>query len=116
MIRFIKTKLGDLKKIYECERASFIKHVPSLGEKVLFPTSFERQNAVRLFDEMNISALNLNADASEGIGTFLQLINKWWNFVNVKFPSKGLQTRNDYANPVFSPLIITRIYHIFRNL
>ena len=47
-------KLGDLKKIYECVKASFIKHAPSLSEKVLFPTSFERQNvdyAVRLFDE-----------------------------------------------------------------
>ena len=35
-------------------------------------------------------------------GAFLQLINKCWNIVNVKFPSKGLQTRNDCANPAFS--------------
>ena len=53
-------------------------------------------------DENNISALNLNADASEGSGAFLQLINKWWNIVNVIFPSKGLKTHNDCANPVFS--------------
>ena len=33
-------------------------------------------------DENNISALNLNADASEGTDAFLQLINKWWNIVN----------------------------------
>ena len=94
MIRFIMQKLCDLWKFYECEKASFIKHAPSLSEKVLFPTNFEPQNvdyAVRLIDEKNISALNMNADASEGTGAFLQLINKWWNIVNVKFPSKGLQ-------------------------
>ena len=56
-------------------------------------------NAVRLLDK-NISELNLNADASEGTGAFLQLINEWWNIVNVKFPSKGLQLRNDCANLV----------------
>ena len=27
-------KLGDLLKIYECEEASYIKHAPSLSEKV----------------------------------------------------------------------------------
>ena len=100
-------KLGDLKKIYECEKALSSSKLHHSVRKSFFQHPLNdrmstMQYAVRLFDEKNISALNLNADASEGTGAFLQLINKWWNIVTVKFPSKGLQTRNDCANPVFS--------------
>ncbi|GBN85828.1 hypothetical protein AVEN_167218-1 [Araneus ventricosus] len=88
-------KLQDLKDIYETEKSNLIKNAPKLSQKVLYPTSFEKQNvllALNIFHESNSAALAHEAGekGKDIMGTkeFIDQFLKWWNIVNVKNSEK----------------------------
>ena len=91
-------------KLYLNERSNIIKTAPKLSQKVLFPSSFERQNVkyvLALFNEFTIAGLK-SQSASNFNGTieFLQCILKWWNIVNVKTLFKGQAKRLSEATAI----------------
>ncbi|GBN13021.1 hypothetical protein AVEN_228101-1 [Araneus ventricosus] len=53
-------KLQDVKDIYKTKKSNLIKNAPKLSKKVLYRTSFEKQNvllALNIFHESNSVAL-----------------------------------------------------------
>lgn len=90
--------------MYSSEKTDIVKIAPLLSEKVLYPTSFERQNvslAVKLFNEKNVAALKTLQDTNvNGTLQFLELISNWWTCVNVKHPLKGKHLRDKLADPI----------------
>lgn len=89
-------KVKHLEIIHEHEKLNIVKHATSLNNKVLYPTSLERQNvylACQFFDGKTIESLNYYKDLLDvdyiGTKEFLQIINNWWTIVNVQHPDKG---------------------------
>ncbi|GBM88223.1 hypothetical protein AVEN_206343-1 [Araneus ventricosus] len=102
-------KLQDLKDIYETEKSNLIKNAPKLSQKVLYPTSFEKQNvllALNKFHESNSAAFTHEAGekGKDTMGTkeFIDQFLKWWNIVNVKNSEKGKRLKNPFCNPIRS--------------
>ncbi|GBM96249.1 hypothetical protein AVEN_126711-1, partial [Araneus ventricosus] len=102
-------KLQDLKDIYETEKSNLIKNAPKLSQKVLYPTSFEKQNvllALNIFHESNSAALAHEAGekGKDTMGTkeFIDQFLKWWNIVNVKNSEKGKRLKNPFCDPIRS--------------
>ncbi|GBM68737.1 hypothetical protein AVEN_272226-1 [Araneus ventricosus] len=102
-------KLQDLKDIYETEKSNLIKNAPKLSRKVLYPTSFEKQNvllALNIFHESNSAALahesGEKGKVTIGIKEFIDQFLKWWNIVNVKNSEKGKRLKNPFCDPIWS--------------
>ncbi|GBM41418.1 hypothetical protein AVEN_129617-1 [Araneus ventricosus] len=102
-------KLQDLKDIYETEKSNLIKNAPRLSLKVLYPTSFEKQNvllALNIFHESNSAALAHEAGekGKDTMGTkeFIDQFLKWCNIVNVKNSEKGKRLKNPFCDPIRS--------------
>ncbi|CAL1266481.1 unnamed protein product [Larinioides sclopetarius] len=102
-------KLQDLKDIYETEKLNLIKKAPKLSQKVLYPTSFEKQNvllALNIFHDSNSAALAQEAEekGKDTMGTkkFIDQFLKWWNIVNVKNYEKGKRLKNPFCDPIKS--------------
>ncbi|CAL1270294.1 unnamed protein product [Larinioides sclopetarius] len=102
-------KLQDLKDIYETEKLNLIKKAPKLSQKVLYPTSFEKQNvllALNIFHDSNSAALAQEAEekGKDTMGTkeFIDQFLKWWNIVNVKNSEKGKRLKNPFCDPIKS--------------
>lgn len=94
--------LKSVKDLYLYERDKLIKLAPKLSQKVLFPSSFERQNVqhiVSLFNDKTISALK-TFDASSFTANFLNTILRWWNIVDVKSLFKGKIERLPDSCPI----------------
>lgn len=75
-----KAPLQALKTLHDLEKNLLIKYAPDLSQKVLYPSSFERQNVqfvVKLFNEKNISALKTqNIVNSESVCILIGIIVK----------------------------------------
>jgi len=73
-----KASLQTIKNLHDIEKNSIIKYAPDLSQKVLYPSSFERQNVqyvVKLFNDKNISALKTKKiDNHEDVCTFIEII------------------------------------------
>nr|CAI5870327.1 unnamed protein product [Callosobruchus analis] len=98
--------IGDLKHIHGKECHSTVKLAPALSQKVLHPSSLERQNvslAVRLFDEKNIAALNIIQKGNVGTAEFLKIILSWWKIVNVRSSKAGIHLKHPLREPITSP-------------
>ena len=96
-------QLNTIKTLYMSESNSLVKLAPSLNQKVLFPSSFERQNVklvTGLFNEKVVAALTLLHPSEDGLIEFLNIINKWWNIVNVKTFLKGQTRHLPEAEPI----------------
>ena len=87
----------NLITIYHMEKESILKEGFQLTWKSLFPNSIERQNvklALKVFDRTTVAALEIlgpQTDALDnwkGTASFINIIVKFWNIVNVK--KKGL--------------------------
>ncbi|GBN45000.1 hypothetical protein AVEN_56197-1 [Araneus ventricosus] len=105
----LQSKLQDLKDIYETEKSNLIKNAPKLSQKVLYPTSFEKQNvllALNIFHESNSAALAHEAGEkgkdTKGTKEFIDQFLKWWNIVNVKNSEKGKRLKNPFCDPIRS--------------
>ena len=99
--------IQTLKDIYESEKNAIVKTAPKLSQKVLYPTSLEKQNvlyALNLFHETNIASLSLKNQSNEndGIIAFLDIFLKWWKIVNVKHSHKGIRFNDDFCKPIQS--------------
>lgn len=80
---------------------------PSLSSKSLFPSSIEKQNVnlcLKLFDEKNISALQIyfGEQSSSGTVTFLQAISNLWKIVNCKSRFTADKKRDNYRRPIYT--------------
>nr|CAI5844096.1 unnamed protein product [Callosobruchus analis] len=98
--------IGDLKQIHVKECHSTVKLAPALSQRVLHPSSLERQNAslaVRLFDDKNIAALNLTQKDNVGIAEFLKIILSWWKIVNVRSSKAGIHLKDPLRELIASP-------------
>ena len=89
----------NLITIYHMEKESILKEGFQLTWKSLFPNSIERQNvklALKVFDRTTVAALEIlgpQTDALDnwkGTASFINIIVKFWNIVNVKNTTKGL--------------------------
>lgn len=102
----MSASVQDLKNIYFKERNEILKLAPALSQKVLFPSSLERQNvniALRLFDEKNITALEkLAKDGISGTAEFIKIFLPWWRIVNVRAPNTGVHKRDPFRDPIHS--------------
>ena len=102
---FQSASLKPIKDMYISESNKIVKLAPSLSQKVLFPSSFDRQNvqfALNLFNEKVISALQTTSSSNKALVEFMAVILKWWNVVNVKTISKGHVKRLPEAKPITS--------------
>ncbi|GBN26671.1 hypothetical protein AVEN_67963-1 [Araneus ventricosus] len=102
----LSSKISD---IYETEKSNLIKNAPKLSQKVLYPTSFEKQNvllALNIFHESNSAPLAHEAGdkGKDTMGTkeFIDQFLKWWNIVNVKNSEKGKRLKNPFCDPIRS--------------
>ena len=89
------------------KKNAIVKTAPKLSQKVLYPTSLEKQNvlyALNLFHETNIASLSLKNQSNEndGIIAFLDIFLKWWKIVNVKHSHKGIRFNDDFCKPIQS--------------
>ncbi|GBM55255.1 hypothetical protein AVEN_168397-1 [Araneus ventricosus] len=91
------------------KKSNLIKNALKLSQKVLYTTSFEKQNvllALNIIHESNSAALAHGAGekgkytmgTKESIHQFL----KWWNIVNVKNSEKGKRLKNPICDPIRS--------------
>lgn len=75
-----RAPLQAVKDIYELEKSLIVKYAPGLSQKVLYPSSFERQNVqyvINLFNEKTVSALKImNNNNDDSVCVFIDLIVK----------------------------------------
>lgn len=101
----MEAKLSDLKTVYRMEQNKVVKLAPSLSQKVLYPSSIERQNVTlctKLFDEKVVGALQTLSGDTTGTCEFIKVILTWWNIVNTKSTLTGIKLRNKFREPVKS--------------
>ncbi|KAG8182237.1 hypothetical protein JTE90_024170 [Oedothorax gibbosus] len=106
----IRPRFGLLRTAHRLEESSTVKFAFHLNAKTLYPTSIERQNvlpAVNVFHESNPAALERLAEhhprfvySVDDTATFLRLIKKWWDIMNVSHPNKGKFSRNPDSKPL----------------
>ena len=105
----LRASFGDLECIHDLEVSKVLKEAPQLSWKALHPHSLERQNvklALKIFADTNAAALKCYGPTMEklknweGTSSFISVICKWWNIVNVHHPYKGRNTRNADAEPI----------------
>ncbi|GBL77097.1 hypothetical protein AVEN_12739-1 [Araneus ventricosus] len=99
----------DLKDIYETEKSNLIKNAPKLSQKVLYPTSFKKQNVLLVlntFHESNSADLAHGAGENDkdtmGTREFINQFIKWWNIVQVKNSEKDKRLKNPFCDPIRS--------------
>ena len=99
----------DLITLYHTEREHTLKDGYMLTWKSLFPNAIERQNvklALRIFDRTTVAALEILGPKSskmhawEGTSAFITIVLKFWNIVNVKNTTKGIQKRLEDAQVI----------------
>lgn len=102
----MSANVKDLKDIYHREKNEILKLAPALSQKVLYPTSLERQNvniALRLFDEKNIVALEKYApDGYSATAEYMKEMSPWFKIMNVRAPETGIHKRDPLQNPIRS--------------
>ena len=90
-------------------KESILKEGFQLKCKSLFPNSIERQNvklALKVFDRTTVAALEVlgpQTDALDnwnGTASFINIIVKFWNIVNLKNTTKGLHKLLDDAKAI----------------
>lgn len=90
---------NHLRNIYSKQKKSLLKYGYKLNHKALYPSNVERQKVslvCKIFNYENIHALTeINGIETEGTATFLSIILKWWNIVNVKSLNKDIRFKND---------------------
>ncbi|KAJ3661688.1 hypothetical protein Zmor_006075 [Zophobas morio] len=97
-----------LKQLHALEYEKLLKYGYTLSLKALFPSSLERQNvklALQVFNHSVVVALNelgpkRQFDNFVDTSTFIGIICKWWDVVNVKTLWKGKRLRNELAEPI----------------
>ena len=87
-----------------------LKKAPALSWKALHPHALERQSvslALKVFTQTNVATLKHfgPADATmenwEGTSTFIAIVCKWWDIINLHHPYKGRNTNNPDAYPIY---------------
>ena len=95
--------------LYHMEREHTLKDGYIIIWKSLFPNAIKRQNvklALQIFDRTTMAALEIlgpkssNMHACEGTSAFITIIHKFWNIVNVKNTTKGIQKRWEDAQVI----------------
>ena len=81
-------KWEDIVTLYKAEESNIVK-MAKLTEVSVFPKPIERQKVsicLKVFSENTIAALKTSSfkEQSAGAVSFLELIVKFWKFVNVK--------------------------------
>jgi hypothetical protein len=94
----------DLKSLHAKQERSIVKVAPALSNKVLYPSTFERQNvllACKLFDEKTIVALQTEKNILvDGTIEFLKVVLSWWKIVNVRSPNGHIKLRDPLRAPI----------------
>ncbi|XP_049774363.1 uncharacterized protein LOC126162092 [Schistocerca cancellata] len=104
------SSVGALKELHLIEKDELLQYGSSLTLKSLFPNSIERQNVklvLRIFSDTTVVALDTFGSKKaisnwESTATFIKIINRWWDIVNVKTLLKGQRLRNIFQEPVTS--------------
>lgn len=99
---------GALKSIHSIEKNQLVKYGVSLSLKALYPSHLERQNvslALRIFNECIPEALRKlgplhNINHCYSTASFIEIICKWWDVLNVKTLWKGKRLRNPLQEPM----------------
>nr|CAI5831163.1 unnamed protein product [Callosobruchus analis] len=92
------TNIGDLKHIHGKECHSTVKLAPALSQKVLHPSSLERQN-------VSLAVLRCKGGGrSPGWHCrVLKIILSWWKIVNVRSSKAGNHLKDPHREPITSP-------------
>ena len=103
----LHASFDHLKVVYNIEVNSILKQAFKLTLKSLFPHSIERQNvrlALNFFDDSTAKALiNMGPKHAQllnwkGTSTFILVIIKLWDMLNIKSYGKGIRLRKSDAN------------------
>lgn len=97
-----------LKCVHSIEKNQLVKYGVSLSLKSLYPSHLERQNvslALRIFNDCIPVALRKlgplhNISHSYSTASFIEIICKWWDVLNVKTLWKGKRLRNPLQEPI----------------
>lgn len=108
-----------LKQLHSKEQSQLLKYGYTLSLKALYPTSIERQNVklvLQIFNQIIVTALRelgpkVPFKNFEDTATYIEIINRWWDVVNVKTRLKGLRSLNEYQQAVTKNSV-----HIFKYL
>lgn len=96
----MRSKKGFIRELYFQEKDSpTLKIAHKVNFKTISPNSMERQNvqlALNVFHETTIAALKRNAETRE-TAEFCQIIQRWWNIVNVKTTTKCTTKRDEWS-------------------
>ncbi len=104
----LTAQFNHLEELYKLELLKPAKMAYKLNDRVLHPSSLEKTNvqlADSLFHDSTIAALDhYSRDHLEWrqTATFLKIVREWWNRVNVKTPTLGIQMRDDTRKPIYS--------------
>ena len=108
--KLLRASFAELEQIYINVMECILKKAPALSWKALHPHALERQSvslALKVFTQTNVAALKHfgPADATmenwEGTSTFIAMVCKWWDIINVHHPYKGRNTNNPDAYPIY---------------
>ena len=103
----LHASFDHLKVVYNMEINSTLKQAFKLTLKSLFPHSIERENvrlALKIFDDSTAKALiNMGPKHAQllnwkGTSTFILVIIKLWDMLNIKSYGKGIRLRKSDAN------------------
>ena len=103
----LHASFDHLKVVYNIEINSTLKQAFKLTQKSLFPHSIERQNVrlgLKIFDDSTAKALIIMGPKHaqllnwKGTSTFILVIIKLWDMLNIKSYGKGIRLRKSDAN------------------
>lgn len=97
-----------LKQLHAIEKENILRYGYRLSLKALYPSSIERQNVMlvlQVFNTQNVVVLmemgaKKQLESFEDTSTYISLVTKWWNVMNVKTPLKGKRLRDEFQQPV----------------
>jgi hypothetical protein len=106
--KLVSANFNHVSQLYHMELKKPLKVAHKIVLKVLAPRPIERCNvmlAVRMFHESTIAALRFYSDIHPEwapTADFLDIINTWWNIVNVRTTSLGMKKRDDMRRPIIA--------------
>ena len=98
----VSASFNDIKELYELEFTRPVKMAYMLNDQCINPQPIEKSKvrlAASVFSESTRNAMSYYVKNGypqwEGTLNFLNLISKWWEYLNVKTTSKGVRKRDN---------------------